>query len=80
MAVSAQDFLRAPEEAVGIRLMSEPCQSQRNHRSFGGVGSVSCRRAAGHCATSRLRLSLPAFGEELLERWQADAPQTDRPC
>ena len=81
MAVSAQDFPSAPPEEAVVDSADVLSRASRNEITARLEELDQFHVDARLVTVRRLDygLSLPAFGEELLERWQADAPQTDRP-
>ena len=80
MAVSAQDFASAPPEEAVVDSADVLSRASRNEITARLEELDQFHVDARLVTVRRLDygLSLPAFGEALLERWQADAPQTDR--
>ena len=81
MAVSAQDFPSAPPEEAVVDSADVLSRASRNEISTRLKELDQFHVDARLVTVRRLDygLSLPAFGEDLLGRWEAEARQSDRP-
>nr|WP_255476880.1 TPM domain-containing protein [Synechococcus sp. A15-60] len=81
MAVSAQDFPAAPPEDAVVDSADVLSRASRNEITARLQELDQFHVDARLVTVRRLDygLSLPAFGEELLGRWEAGTGQTDRP-
>ena len=81
MAVSAQDFPSAPPEESVVDSADVLSRASRNEITARLQELDQFHVDARLVTVRRLDygLSLPAFGEELLGRWETETRQTDRP-